>query len=249
MHKLLSLRLALGCLLALGACGGDDDDAKQNGADAGASDAGAGGGAAGSGGGKGTGSGEEGTKCDGHGDCASGLSCLQADAQDEDLKVCARPCGSASDCETGERCETESRKPEDSLCWNTEGEALQPCGPQFTATCDTNKNLGCLYFDDGDGPAIGGVCLQPCTLNKDDACPGGFSCLDIINKPEEGLCVRTVERGETCDEPKGEFCQPGNLCLSDSGSWRCYQDCSDSSECDDDKMCKSLEADEGAYCE
>jgi hypothetical protein len=248
MQTKLILRLALGCLLALAACGGDDDDAdKQSAADAGSPDAG--GGAAGSGGGKGTGSGKEGTSCDGHADCASGLSCLRADESNEDIKVCARPCQSASDCESGERCDTETKSSEDLMCWNTEGEPLQPCGPQFTAKCDMNKQLGCLYFDSGDGPATGGVCLQPCALNKDDACPSGFSCLDIINEAEEGLCVRTVERGEQCDEPKGEFCQPGNLCLSDKTSWRCYQDCSESSECDDDKMCRELEMDEGAYCE
>lgn len=241
----LGLRLALGCLLTLAACSGDDDDKKDNTADAGTPDGGKGS-AAGSGA-MGSGSGKEGVECESHADCAKGLSCLRGDEQVEDLKVCARPCDKASECKEGEQCLSLSRKPEDALCWNTESEALKSCGPAFTALCDVDKKLGCLRIED-QGSIAGGVCLTPCKLKADD-CADGFRCLDILNEPDSGLCVHTVERGEVCDEPKGVFCEPGNLCLSDSGSWRCYQDCSESKKCDDDKKCQELKDDQGAYCE
>lgn len=246
MFTRLGLRLALGGLLVLSACGGDDDDKKDNTADSGTPDAGKG--PAAGGGAKGTGSGKEGVECETHADCMSGLSCLGADERLEDLKVCARPCKMTSDCKDGERCYAETKKPEDAFCWNTESEALKPCGPAFTARCDETKKLGCLRIED-EGSIAGGVCLEPCELKKTDACSDGFKCLDIIGQDESGLCVHTVGRAEVCDEPKGEFCDPGNLCLSDGESWRCYQDCSESDKCDDDKMCKALKDDQGAYCE
>lgn len=252
MFTKLGLRLAsalvLGCLVALSACGGDDDDKKDNTADAGTPDGGKG--PAAGGGAKGTGSGKEGVECEEHADCASGLSCLKADARVADLKVCARPCTKTSECKDGERCWAATGEPEEALCWNTENEALKPCGPGFTALCDETKNLGCLRIED-EGSIAGGVCLEPCELKKEDACSDGFKCLDIIGQDESGLCVHTVGRSEVCDEPKGEFCDLGNLCLSDGGGgpWRCYQDCSETDKCDDDKQCKELQDDQGAYCE
>jgi hypothetical protein len=245
MYTKLSLSLALGCLLALAACSGDDDEDKSKTPDAGAD---AGGSAAGSGA-KGTGTGKEGAECDSHADCGSSLSCLKADERIEDLKVCARPCRLNDDCDDGELCRTPTREPTEAFCWNTETEALKPCGAAFTAICDEAKNLGCLLVEDDDGTVSGGVCLEPCTLGQGDACSDGFACLDLINQEKAGLCAHTVERGKVCDEPKGEFCEPGNLCLSDGSEWRCYQDCSQSNECADDKACKKLQDDQGAYCE
>jgi hypothetical protein len=231
-------------LLALAACSGDDK--KENTADAGATDAGNGS-AAGSGA-KGTGSGKEGVECDSHDACGSGLSCLKADPRAPDLKVCARPCTKTSSCKEGERCWSATGEPQEAFCWNTEDEALKACGPSFTALCDETKNLGCLRIEE-KGSASGGVCLEPCKLKQDDACKDGFSCLNIIDQDGSGLCVHTVGRGEVCDEPKGVFCEPGNLCLSDTESWRCYQDCSESKKCDDDKNCKELQGNQGSYCE
>jgi hypothetical protein len=187
--------------------------------------------------------------CESHADCQSGLSCLKADARVEKLKVCARPCMKTSECKDAERCWSATGEPEEAFCWNSEGEALKSCGPAFTSICDETKNLGCLRIEDDKGSVSGGVCLEPCKLKDDNTCSDGFSCLDIIDQEDSGLCVHTVGRGEVCDEPKGEFCEPGNLCLSDGGSWRCYQDCSESKKCDDDKKCKELQGDQGAYCE
>lgn len=249
MRTKLGLRLAFACVLALAACSGDDDEPNTS-SDAGV-DAGDGP-AAGSGGrGTGSGSGKEGVECKSTSECASGLSCLQADAQVADLKVCARPCQDDDECEDNEQCLSVTGKPSDALCWNTEGEALRPCGPGHTALCDEDKQLGCLRIEDDQKSIASGVCLSPCELGKEDACSDGFTCLDIIDMEEEnaGLCAKTVSRGDECDEPKGQFCEPGNLCLGDGSEWRCYQDCSESSSCDDDKMCKELSNDQGAYCE
>ena len=247
MYTKLCQRLAFLCWVALAACSGDDDEPAA--ADAGAHDheRDAGDASASDGGGKGTGSGKEGAECKSHADCASSLSCLKADEKDEDLKVCARSCKEDNECEAGERCLSVTREPSEAMCWNTEEEALSLCGPAHTAFCDETKNLGCLRVEDDNGSIAAGVCLSPCELGKDDACADGFECLDILGG--EGLCVRTVSRGDVCDEPKGEFCQAGNLCLSDRSEWRCYQDCSESSSCDDDKECKALQGDQGAYCE
>jgi|GEM_PF-6460922 len=248
MRSKLGQRLALACLLALAACSGDDDQPAP--ADAGAKDAGDAP-AAGSGG-KGTGSGKdkEGVECESNADCASGLSCLEADGQVTALKVCARSCKSGSDCEDNESCLTLTKDPADSLCWNTAGEAFAPCGPAHTALCDEDKNLGCLRIEDKDLSIAAGVCLSPCKLGEDNACSDGLACLDIIDDDDAGLCTKTIERGELCDEPQGKFCEPGNLCLDDGSEWRCYQDCSgSSSSCDDDKECKELEQGDGAYCD
>lgn len=244
MRTKLSLQLSLACLLALTACGGDDDPAAT---DAGAKDGGDST-AAGSGG-KGTGSGKEGVECKAHSECASGLSCLKADQRVADLKVCARPCDDDDGCKDGERCLAITGEPAEAFCWNTEGEPLAACGPGHTALCDEEKNLGCLRVEDDKGSVASGVCLAPCVLGKDDACSAGFACLDIIDQDDAGLCAKTIARGDVCDEPKGEFCEPGNLCLSDGSVWRCYQDCSEASSCDDDKECKELSGDQGAYCE
>ena len=246
MRTKLGLHLALLSLLAIAACSGDDDQPAPS--DAGVKD-GADSSAAGSGG-EGTGSGKEGLDCDSHADCASGLRCLRADDRVADLKVCARPCEGTDDCKDEERCLTLTLDPADSLCWKTEGEALSLCGPRYTALCDESKNLGCLRVEDENESIAAGVCLSPCELGKQDSCSSGFACLDIIDEDDRGLCAKTIERGAVCDEPKGEFCEPGNLCLRDQSEWRCYQDCSESSSsCDDDKECKQLEEDQGAYCE
>ena len=188
-------------------------------------------------------------ECESHADCASALSCLKADQLITELKVCARPCREKTDCEQDERCWSVTGEPSDAFCWNTQGEALEPCGPAHTALCDDDKNLGCLRVENDEGSVAGGVCLSPCELGGEDACSDGFACLDILEQDEAGLCAHTVSRGDVCDEPKGEFCEPGNLCLSDGSEWRCYQDCSQSSSCDDDKECKQLSGDQGAYCE
>jgi len=246
MRAKLGLQIALASLLALNACSGDDDEPAPN-SDAGAGDAGDS--AAAGSGGKGTGSGKEGLECDSNADCGSGLSCLRADERVTDLKVCARPCKAVADCETGERCLTVTKDPADSLCWSIEGQALALCGPGHTALCDESKNLGCLRVEDEDRSIAAGVCLSPCELGKDSSCSAGFACLDIIDEGETGLCAKTSERGEICDEPKGRFCEPGNLCLSDGSEWRCYQDCSESGSCDDDKECKAFMNEEGGYCE
>jgi hypothetical protein len=233
-------------VFALTACGGDDE-AQPNAADASVTDAGDAS-AAGSGA-KGTGSGKEGVECTAHADCGSGLSCLKADKLDSDLKVCARPCRNDDGCEDDERCLAITGEPSEGFCWNTVSKALDLCGPAHTALCDEEKKLGCLRVENDEGSVAGGVCLSPCELGKEDACPDGFSCLDIIDEEDTGLCARTIGRGDVCDEPKGEFCEPGNLCLSDSSAWRCYQDCSESNRCDDNKECKELTGDQGAYCE
>lgn len=245
MHMKLCLRLALMSLFALAACSGDDDNPAPNDAgtkdraDASAADSG-----------KGKTAGSEGWECKDHDECASGLRCLRADERIEDLKVCARPCKGAGECEDNERCLTLSKDAEDLMCWNTEGEAFGLCGPAYTALCDESKNLGCLRVEDEQGSIAAGVCLSPCELGKEDQCEEGLSCLDILESEDMGLCARATERGEICDEPNGTFCEPGNLCLKDS-EWRCYQDCTESRECDDDKECRDLENDPAgaAYCE
>jgi hypothetical protein len=189
-------------------------------------------------------------ECKADKECGSGLGCLKADAHVEDLKVCARPCQNNSDCDDGERCLSAGGEPAQAFCWNTVSEALKPCGPANTSMCDDSKNLGCLRVESDSGSVAGGVCLEPCKLKEKSSCKDGFSCLDIIDMPDNGLCVHTVKRGETCDEPNGEFCETGNLCLSDAGKWRCYQDCTDSKKCDDDKECKALtDGAKGSYCE
>jgi hypothetical protein len=246
MRTTLCLQLSFACLLALTACGGDDDEPAAT-PDASVMDGGDSS-AAGSGG-KGTGSGKEGVECKAHSECASGLSCLKADQLVTDLKVCARPCDNDDGCEGDEVCKTITGEPSEAFCWNIEGEALALCGPGQTAMCDAEKNLGCLRIEDDERSVANGVCLSPCELGKDDACSVGFACLDIIDQDDAGLCAKTVARGEVCDEPKGRFCEPGNLCLDDGSDWRCYQDCSESSSCDDEKECKDLSEDQGAYCE
>lgn len=251
MHTKLGLRLCFGVLLALSACGGDDDKSDSNGsAEGGAGGRGGAGGSKSSaaGSGSGTGSGKEGSECNSDKDCDSDLSCLNADADVADLKVCARHCSKASDCDDGELCKSvDNGNPEQALCWKVVGEALKPCGPAFTSVCDDEKKLGCLRVESESGSVAGGVCLTPCSMKEKDTCESGFSCLDIIDDPDMGLCVKTAKRGETCDEPNGKFCEDSNLCLGDEGDWRCYQDCTDSMKCDDDKECTKLG--DAAYCE
>jgi hypothetical protein len=247
MHTSFGLRLVFGCLLALAACSGDDDEGSP--ADAGAPDAGDAS-AAGSGG-EGTGSGNEGSECESNDDCDTDLSCLQADRDQLDLRVCARPCQKHSECEDEEICDSATGEPSQGMCINVATEPLAPCGPAATAVCDPNENLGCLRIAVDDSRSQG-VCLQPCSLSDDKSCPKDFTCLDIRNSgdDDEGLCAHTVARDEVCDEVKGEFCEPGNLCLTDSEGWRCYQDCTESNECDDAKECRELDpgSDQGSYC-
>jgi hypothetical protein len=251
MHTKLGLRLCLGVLLAFSACGGDDEKpSNSDSADSGTGNTG-GSRSSAAGSGKGTGSGKEGVECSSDKDCGSGLSCLKADANVEDLKVCARPCQKSSDCNDDEMCSSVADRgaPEWAMCWKLADKALDPCGPAFTSMCDDSKNLGCLRVESDDNSIAGGVCLEPCKLSDKDACSEGFSCQDIIDQPDMGLCVKAIKRGDACDEPNGEFCEDGNICLSDGGDWSCYQDCTDSKKCDDDKECKTLKESDGAYCE
>ena len=254
MHKKLGVLLSLGVLLAVAACGGDDEkpqsdsDGGTRERDSGTKSSAANGGNGGKGGADSNGEGKE---CKTDKDCSSDLRCLKGDAHVADLKVCARPCQNNSDCDDAERCWSATGEPAQAFCWNMESEALKPCGPAFTSMCDDSKNLGCLRVEDDNNSVAGGVCLEPCKLKDKNSCDSGFSCLDLIDMPDDGLCVHTAKRDETCDEPNGKFCESGNLCLGDEkdSSWRCYQDCSDSMKCDDDRECKMFDNGNGGYCE
>ena len=254
------------CLLALAACGGDDN----NGSSGAAGSAGKGGSAAAGSGGKsssagaggssgsGTGTGEEGSDCGSDTDCGSGLKCLpgavlQGQTRSLLIKVCARNCTQDTDCMEGESCTSDvTKQPKDALCWSTTKEAFKPCGPADTSKCD--GDLECLPVLT-DTNSIGGFCVLPCDLPTAGkmvtaSCPEGLSCLDELGIEGTGLCAKRAARGETCGPDVGAICNTEDVCLIDpkDNSSLCYQDCTKDKKCETGKSCVQLEADL-FYCE
>lgn len=255
------------CLLAVCACGGDDNKSSSSSAGAGGGSAGASGRAAAgsgssdrgsSGSGASNGSGAEGTDCSSDSECGTGLKCLpgavlQSQSRSVLIKVCARACTQDSDCMDKETCTSDvTRQPKDALCWSTTTEAFKPCGPADTSKC--SGDLECLPVIADDG-SIAGYCIQPCDLpsaamKTAPPCPEGLSCLDELDIKDVGLCAKRAARNETCGPEIGTLCGTEDVCLSDpkDGSSLCYQDCTTTKMCETGKTCTTVDVDL-AYCE
>jgi hypothetical protein len=186
MTRLTLFRLTLGLLLGLSACGGDDSPSGGGSAGTGGK-----GSAAGSGGSStGTGSGKEGEDCRSDKDCGKGLNCLGADSiqlsSTQDalmISVCARKCGSDTDCMDDETCVSFDGKPDNALCWNLTSEAGMPCGPGDTSICDEDKNLQCLVTASSTtGSLAGGQCVQLCDPSNPE-CPSAATIASRIRSP------------------------------------------------------------------
>lgn len=254
MSRLTLVGLALGSMLF--ACSSDDDKKPSGGGEAGAagsalagrggssgSKAGAGGAAANNG------TQEEAQLCNTNADCVSGLTCVNFGSLQDDtgrtakINVCARHCTESMPCKADEECHTESGKPEDAACVSAKAEILTECN----VVHDCADNLTCILTSlDQNTGELTGTCVQPCMLAKPD-CPTDLSCVDSLKDGTTGICSKTANRGEKCDV--GLECKMGDLCIDDGTQALCYQDCTMSGMCDDNKTCVPLQGDDSKICD
>jgi hypothetical protein len=187
---------------------------------------------------------EEGDQCMSTADCGMGLSCVAAEVQQTPIRICARPCTSASQCGSESCASPYTELAKDSICINTEPAPFGLCGAGVTAVCGGGRV--CLYFQQ----STVGVCVNLCALDptKDagidaisQTCPvAGQSCISGIvddgGANEVGLCGVEVERDAECGLDTGKLCKGSDICVpdnfnDDNSPQHCREDCSKMGTC------------------
>ncbi|MFN7133377.1 MAG: Dickkopf N-terminal cysteine-rich domain-containing protein, partial [Myxococcales bacterium] len=153
---------------------------------------------------------------------------------------CARACtasNTAEICGEGFRCYARQGElgATQGVCGKPAAEG-EPCDRAAFVYCGSGTSCITPSAERSDG-----LCFRVCSPRAQSAdCTEGRVCADpFSSRPETGICVPPIPRGERCDHAALRFCGPGELCARPGpDSWgMCHRRCAQDSDCTDGESC------------